>query len=76
MLRAISRLAVPALFVYGCRDIRPGWPVEQLARLMPGARFELIEGAEHVIWFSHPEELKSLVQAFVSGVGQRVQLRS
>ena len=73
MLRAISRLTVPALFVYGDRDIRPSWPVEQVARLMPNARFELIEGAEHVIWFSHPNDLKSLLRTFVSDVSRRVQ---
>jgi proline iminopeptidase len=64
LLRSISRLTVPALFVYGGRDIRPRWPVEQVARLMPNARFELIEGAEHVTWFSHPDELKSLLRSF------------
>jgi proline iminopeptidase len=68
LLSKISRLAAPALFVYGGRDIRPAWPVEQAARLMPDARFELIEGAEHVIWFSHPNELKSLLREFVGGI--------
>ncbi len=68
LLRTLSRLTVPALFVYGGRDTRPSWPVEQAARLMPNARFELIEGAEHVIWFSHPNELKSLLRDFVAGV--------
>ena len=73
LLRAISRLTVPALFVYGDRDIRPSWPVEQVARLMPDARFELIEGAEHVVWLSHPDELKSLLRTFDSNVGRRAQ---
>ena len=67
LLQAISRLDVPALFVYGDRDIRPRWPVEQVARLMPRARFELIEGAEHVIWFTHADELGSLLRDFVAG---------
>jgi len=40
-----------------------------VARLMPNARFELIEGAEHVIWFSRPEELKSLLRTFIGDVG-------
>jgi proline iminopeptidase len=68
LLRAISRLEIPALFVYGTRDIRPGWPVEQVAHLMPDARFELMEGAEHVIWFSHPNELRSLLRNFVDDI--------
>ena len=71
LLKSISELNVPALFAYGDRDIRPSWPIEQVARLMPAARFELIEGAEHVIWFSHPEELRSLLRAFVGGVSRK-----
>jgi hypothetical protein len=47
------------------RDHRPSWPVEQVANLMPDARFELIEGVEHVIWFSHPNELESILRNFV-----------
>ena len=66
LLSSISRLHLPALFVYGERDIRPGWPIEQIARLMPAARFELIEGAEHVIWFSHHDELRVLLREFVT----------
>ena len=65
LLRTISRLRVPALFVYGDKDIRPSWPVEQVANLMPNARFEFIGGAEHVIWYSHPNELKSILRKFV-----------
>ena len=37
LLRAISRLKAPALFVYGDKDIRPSWPVEQVANLMPAS---------------------------------------
>lgn len=65
LLSSISRLRVPALFVYGERDIRPSWPVEQIARLMPAAHFDLIEGAEHVVWFSHDNELRMLLREFV-----------
>jgi proline iminopeptidase len=68
LLKAISQLTVPALFVYGEKDIRPSWPVEQVVNLLPNARFELIKGAEHVIWFSHDKELKSLLRRFVDGV--------
>ena len=73
LLRAISRLTAPSLFVYGERDIRPRWPVEQLARLLPNARFVLVEGAEHVIWFSRPDELKSFLRTFVGEVCEREQ---
>jgi proline iminopeptidase len=75
LLRAISRLTAPALFVYGERDIRPRWPVEQVARLMPNARFELVAGAEHVIWHSHADELKSLLRTFFGEVYGRARQR-
>lgn len=68
LLRTISELELPALFVYGERDIRPSWPVEQVANLMPDAGFELIEGAEHVIWLSHPNELKLRLRNFVDDI--------
>lgn len=45
LLRRIAELEVPALYVYGGEDIRPSWPTEQLAQLLPRGRFECIEGA-------------------------------
>lgn len=68
LLSAISKLRVPALFVYGDRDIRPSWPTEQIAQLLPQARFELIKGAEHVIWFSHQDHLRRLLREFIDEV--------
>lgn len=71
VLKSISRLEIPALFIYGDKDIRPSWPVEQVANLMPNAHLEFVEGAEHVIWFSHPNELKSLLRAFVNDIAEQ-----
>ena len=68
LLLKISRLQTPAVFVYGERDIRPSWPIKQVAQLMPKARFELIGGAEHVIWHSHENELRMLLREFVEQV--------
>ena len=68
LFRDTSTLGVPTIFICGDQDIRPRWPVEQVANLMPNARFELIEGAEHIIWFSHSNELKALLRSFVADV--------
>lgn len=68
LLLKISELSIPALFVYAENDIRPSWPTRQIAELMPKARFELIAGAEHVIWFSHQAELRVLLRDFVDHV--------
>jgi hypothetical protein len=35
---------------------------------MPNGRFELIEGAEHVIWFSRPNKLGSLLRSFIEEI--------
>jgi hypothetical protein len=35
---------------------------------MPNTRFEMIDGAEHVIWFSHENELRFLLREFVKQV--------
>ena len=64
LLKRISELRIPALFVHGQLDIRPGWPAEQIANLMPNARFETIE-AEHYLWLSRPEDLKSILREFI-----------
>ena len=68
LLRRIADLNVPALFAYGEKDIRPSWPVEQLARLLPKGRFELIKNAPHAIWVDHAEELKPILREFVEQV--------
>src|SRR3954462_12417405 len=59
LLKELARLDRPALFVYGERDIRPSWPVEQVAQLLPNAAFQMIAGADHHIWVTHPGELKT-----------------
>ena len=65
LLRKISELKIPAVFVYGDRDIRPSWPIQQVANLMPNARFEMLAGSEHVIWFSHKNELRLILREFI-----------
>ena len=66
LLSSLLKLRVPAHFIYGERDIRPSWPTEQIVHLMPNARFELISGAEHVIWSTHADELRVKLREFVS----------
>ncbi len=65
LLRQLSELEIPALFVYGSEDIRPSWPTEQLGELLPQGRFERIEGAAHLLWATHAAELRAHLRAFV-----------
>jgi len=63
--REIAALDVPALFLYGAEDIRPAWPVEQVACLMPSARFLSIPGADHYLYLTHPDTIRTETLAFL-----------
>lgn len=71
LLRRLAEIETPMLAVSGSGDIRPIWPVEQLCQLMPNARLEMIEGADHYIWITHPDELRSHLRHFASEYGSR-----
>lgn len=66
LLRDFSNLKIPALFLYGEADIRPSWPVAQLANLMPNGRFQSIPGAQHYIWLTHAKQLKRYLRDFIA----------
>jgi proline iminopeptidase len=68
LLRQISELETPAVFVYGTEDIRPSWPVEQVAALLPSAEMHMLKRANHNLWLTHPEELGGLLRDFVAGL--------
>ena len=65
LLSRLVELETPALFIYGAEDIRPSWPTEQLAELLPQGRFERVEGAAHLVWATHADELRGHLRAFV-----------
>lgn len=65
VLRELGALDIPALFVYGSKDIRPAWPIEQVANLLPDASWHLIEGAAHNLWLTHAPQLQGLLREFV-----------
>jgi proline iminopeptidase len=72
LLRRIAEIDVPFLAIQGSDDIRPNWPVEQLAHLIPGARIEIIEGAGHYLWLTHATELQESIRPFVWSVVDRM----
>ena len=71
LLRQIADLAIPALFVYGGNDIRPSWPVEQLANLLPNGQFVVVRDAPHAIWVDHGAELKRILRGFVAQIASK-----
>lgn len=63
--REIAELAAPTLVVTAGRDIRPSWPLRQLAQLLPSATLVDLPEAEHFAWLSHPEALRSALRGFL-----------
>lgn len=61
----IQALDIPALIIQGGQDIRPFWPAQQVAELLPDARFCVISEAEHYLWLTHPQELRDLLRGFL-----------
>jgi proline iminopeptidase len=67
LLREVSELSIPALFVNGRFDIRPSWPAEQVANLMPRASFANID-AGHYLWLFRPDDLSRLLREYIRGL--------
>lgn len=62
----LSSLRMPTLVLVGDRDILiPPENSRILARLIPGAQLQMIEGAGHIFWISHPEETFSRLADFL-----------
>lgn len=65
LLLKISKISCPSLFLYAGKDIRPSWPVEQIANLIPFGAFEVIEEAGHYMWLSHELDMKRILRIFL-----------
>jgi proline iminopeptidase len=72
LLKDLAHLERPALFLYGDQDIRPSWPVEQIAQLLPNASLTMIAGANHYIWVTAGEAMKALLRAFIRQITESV----
>lgn len=68
LLKEIAQLSMPALFIYGENDIRPSWPVQQVACLMGDGRFHHIPNASHYIWLTHATTLKHQLRQFIISI--------
>lgn len=66
---AAKRIAVPTLCVVGDQDgATPPELVLSLAKLVPGARYEVIQGAGHIPCVEQPEILTTLIEAFLAPI--------
>ncbi|MBL7255877.1 alpha/beta fold hydrolase [Paractinoplanes lichenicola] len=52
--RSLAGCEVPMHFIAAADDIRPSWPLAQLAALVPHGRFSTVPGVPHDFWFTHP----------------------
>lgn len=66
MLHMLPRIGCPTMVVAGRRDtVRPHTGTAELAKKIPGARFELIEEAGHFMPTQAPQALTALVEDFL-----------
>ena len=66
---AAGRIAVPTLCVVGDQDgATPPDLVLSLAKLVPGARYEVIKDAGHIPCVEQPEMLTTIIEAFLAPV--------
>jgi 3-oxoadipate enol-lactonase len=68
-----AAIRVPALVLCGTQDrVTPPALSTALARMIPGAHYEAIEGAGHISNLQRPHEFNTLVGAFIRGVDSRL----
>lgn len=72
LLQHLSVLATPCLFVFAEHDIRPSWPTEQLAQLLPDAAYVPLADADHLLWRGNPTGLARIVKTFLKDLRPRV----
>jgi proline iminopeptidase len=68
LFRRLADTAVPMTFVAAGDDIRPDWPLRQLAALVPRAEFRQITGVPHNFWSTHPAAWTEVVSDLCAGV--------
>jgi proline iminopeptidase len=55
VLRRLADSTVPMTFIAPQNDIRPSWPLRQLAALVPHGTFEELPGVAHNLWSTDPQ---------------------
>jgi proline iminopeptidase len=53
--RGLADCEVPMHLIAAGDDIRPSWPLTQLAALVPHGTFSTVPGVPHDFWLTHPE---------------------
>jgi pimeloyl-ACP methyl ester carboxylesterase len=67
----LGEISAPTLIVHGTEDgVLPYPNGELIASLMPGARFEALEGVGHMFWWEQPEVSADLIREHVFAAGR------
>ncbi|MEN4475427.1 alpha/beta hydrolase [Mycolicibacterium cosmeticum] len=61
LYRRLADSRVPMTFVAAADDIRPDWPLRQLAALVPRGRFRDVVGMPHNFWSTDPQRWVEVV---------------
>jgi len=61
LFRSLADSPVPMHFVAAGEDIRPPWPLQQLAALVPRGSFQTVIGVPHDLWSTHPASWRDVV---------------
>jgi pimeloyl-ACP methyl ester carboxylesterase len=68
----ITKVVSPTLIVHGTEDINvPFSQSEALAQQIPSATFTVVEGADHMMPFSHAEQVDDAVEQFLVSLSLR-----
>ena len=65
LLKEISEISCPVTHIGAGSDIRPNWPIRQLAGLIKNGHYKQIPEANHYIWITHPQELSEILRATI-----------
>ena len=69
VLERLGEIKAPTLIIVGKDDrSRPPYEAQEMAKLIPGARLEVIPEAGHISNLEKPEEVTALLKAFLSEV--------
>jgi proline iminopeptidase len=60
--RKLADCHVPMQFIVAGDDIRPSWPLRQLAALLPQGTLSVVPGVPHDFWATHPETWTAAVK--------------
>lgn len=61
--RSLADCPVPMQFIAAGDDIRPDWPLRQLAELVPNGSFASVPGVPHDFWATHPQRWSQVITA-------------